>query len=78
MENGRGSALLRFPRPRGAGGTNGARFHAPPHSLRRQALRSATRTAQRAIPTSFWNSGLKSGHPWWPYRPLRLVYLIPR
>jgi len=51
-ENGRDSAL-RCPRPRGAGGTKCARVHAPPHSLRRLALRSVTGTAQRAIPAPF-------------------------
>ncbi len=57
MDNGRESAR-RCPRPRGAGGTNGAEFHAPPHSLRRLARRPATGTVRRAIPTPFWNSGL--------------------
>ena len=51
-----GSAL-RCPYLWGAGGTKCVRFPAPPHSLRRLALRSATGTAQRAILTLFQNSG---------------------
>ena len=57
-ENGRDSAL-RCPQPHGAGGTNGARFHALPHAFRPLALRSVTGTALRAILTPFRNSGLK-------------------
>ena len=49
---GRDSAL-RCPRPRGAGGTNRARICARLRSFRCLTLRSATGTAQRAIPTSF-------------------------
>ena len=48
----RAIALLRCPRPGGAGGTNGARFHPPPHSFRRLWIGMV----QRAIP--FRNSGL--------------------
>ena len=47
------SIARRCPRPRGAGGKNCAGFHARPHAFRRLALRSATWTAQRAIPTHF-------------------------
>jgi hypothetical protein len=51
-----GSSALRCPRPRGAGGTNRAKYYARQHSFRRLTLRSATETAQRAIPT---NLGLR-------------------
>jgi len=53
-------SALRCPRPRGAGGTNDARFHPPPHSFRRLALRSATWTAQRAFPTPTLKFGLSN------------------
>jgi hypothetical protein len=52
QETGRDSAL-RCPRPRGAGGTNRAKYYTRQHSFRRLTLRSATETAQRAIPTNF-------------------------
>ena len=57
-DNGRDSALLRCPRPRGAGVTNGARFHPPPYSFRRLWIG----TAQRVTSVPFRRSGLTLAH----------------
>ena len=49
---------LRSPCPRGAGGTNGARFHPPPHSFRRLWIG----TAQRVTSVLFRRSELTLAH----------------
>ena len=54
----RAIALLRCPRPRGAGGTNGAGFHPPLHSFRRLWIG----TAQRATSVPFRRSELTLAH----------------
>ena len=66
----RAIALLRCPRPRGAGGTNGARFHPPPHSFRRLWIG----TAQRVTSVPFRRSGLTLA----PRRVGRAVLCPPR